>query len=279
MKLCLYSQVSDLIQTKKTLFEKLNNLVIKDEKHGMFENKSIDYVFKSLKRAGVDGLELIFPSFVSDTDIEKVQKIVTENKMPVLSIHQSNDSSFDISLDDIENLCETARKFSSKIIVLHIDSLKNQIFSNDFVEKLKHFQREYNVLFAIENMPKSIFTLGKSYTYKGDKFASVVNKTGLSMTLDTTHIGQVNEDICNFYQKNKKRITHIHLSDCKTSWLNQKLLLANDTHLPLGKGELPIANFLKILKKENYSGIITMEINASLNDLCSCAELIKKNIS
>lgn len=279
MKLCLYAQATDLIQAKKTSFEKLNNLVIKDEKHGMFKDKPVDQIFQSLRNAGVDGLELIFPTNILNEDIEAIKKLTKKNKMPVFSIHQSNDSSFSISLDDIKDLCETADRFSAKVVVLHIDSLKEQIFDEDFINVLKILQKKYNILFGIENMPKSPLTLKRSYAYKGNEFSSIINKIGMFMTLDTTHMGQVNEDICDFYLKNKEKIIHIHLSDYKTSWLNRKLLLANSTHLPLGKGELPIVKFLKILKKEKYRGSITMEINSDLKGLCKSAKLIKKNIS
>lgn len=274
MKICLFVWVSQLLSTKKTLIQKLNNFIHFDPKHRMFETLSVDIILKSIKEAGADGLELIIPPIFTDGDFKNVKNILDKQDLKVFSIHQSDDSAFGIELTEIERLCVIANKFSAKTITLHIDSLKKRIFDDKFIEELKRLQEKHKISFGIENMPKSPFTFAKTYTYKGDEFSSAINKTGLAMTLDTTHLGQVNEDICDFYIKNKNKIIDIHLSDYKATWLNKKLLLANDTHLPLGKGELPITKFLNILKTENYQGIITMEINADLEGLCRSAKLI-----
>lgn len=275
MKICLFVWVSQLLSTKKTLIQKLNNFIIPDPKHKMFEMFSVDAILKSVKEAGVDGLELIIPPIFSDENFKNIKRIIGNHNLKVFSIHQSDDSIFNIEFPEIERLCVIANKFHAGVVTLHIDSLKERVFDDKFIGELKKLQKKYKVRFGIENMPKSPFTLSKSYTYKGAEFSSVVQKTGLSITLDTTHVGQVNEDICDFYTKSKERIIDIHLSDYKTLWLNKKLLLANGTHLPLGQGELPIVKFLKTLKEENYQGLITMEINADLNGLCQNANLIK----
>lgn len=275
MKICLFVWVSQLLGTKKTLIQKINNFAIPDPKHKMWVTLSVDQILSSIKKAGVDGLELIIPPIFTDNDFEKIKKIVNGHNLKVLSIHQSDDSAFNIELPEIERLCVIADRFQADKITLHIDSLKEKIFDDKFIEKLKTLQKKYKLSFGIENMPKSPFTIGKSYTYKGGEFSSVVEKTGLSMTLDATHMGQVNEDICDFYIKTKSKIINIHLSDYKKSWLNRILLLASKTHLPLNEGELPIIKFLKILKEENYKGLITMEINAGLNKLCQNARLIR----
>lgn len=111
--------------------------------------------------------------------------------------------------------------------------------------------------------------------YKGNEFSQAIEMSGLSMTFDITHLGQTGEDICEFYKKNKEKIVNIHISDYKKSWLNRVLMLANGTHLPLGKGELKINEFLKILKETKYQGSVTMEINGDLETLCQNAKLIK----
>lgn len=276
MKICLFVWASQLLGTKKTLMQKVNNLIIPDPKHEMWATSSADQILSSLKKSSLDGIELIIPPVFSDDDFEKVDRIVEKHGLKVFSIHQSDDSAFGIGSTEIERLCSIANKFQAQAVTLHIDALRDKIFDSNFISKLKDLQKQNNIKFGIENMPKNPFNLSKSYTYKGNEFSSIVGKTGLSITLDTTHLGQVNEDICDFYLKKKDKIVDIHLSDFKKSWTNQLLLLANDTHLPLGKGALPIKKFLELLKKENYQGIITMEINADLKGLCESASLIRK---
>jgi len=278
MKISLYVSSSDLISEKETATEKINRLIDNDEKHQLFRAKSTDYILKSLKKAGVNGLELLATKSLTDINIEKIKNLVKKHKLSVYSIHQATDNFNSISLFQIENLCKIANKFSAQVIVLHSDTIGDNLFDLNFISKLKNLQKKYNLKFGIENMPKSPFSLFKTYTYNPEEFSLLVNKAGLFMTLDTTHLGQVNGDICQFYKDNYKKIVNIHLSDYRNNWLNKIFLLANDTHLPLTKGELPIIKFLKILKQKKYAGSITMEINGSLNKLCKSAEIIKKEL-
>lgn len=275
MKISLYASFSDIISAKETLIDKLNRLIDSDEKHHMFRTQSLGYILQSLKKAGVDGLELLAPNVLTDKNIKEIKNIVRKHKMSVFSIHQSNNDFYHISLSEIQRLCEIANNFLANVVVLHSDALGNNLFNKEFILELKKLQEKHRLLFGIENMPKSLFSLFKAYAYNANGFSSTINNVGLSMTFDTTHLAQTKADICEFYKKNKEKIINIHLSDYGNSWLNRILLLANKTHLPLTEGELQITKFLKTLKEENYKGLITMEINADLNKLCQNAEIIK----
>lgn len=276
MKICLWVIASFLIPAKKTWIERLENIVNRDPKRAMFKTLKLNYILKRLKKAGVNGLELLIPNHISNKDLGKIKRITEKYSLPVSSIHQSLNSITDISLFEIENLCKIAHSFSAKTVTLHINVLGKRIFDSNFIEKLKKLQKEYEIIFGIENMPKTPFAFRKTHFFKGEDFSSVVKKTKLKMVFDTTHLAQVGEDICEFYSQNKENIINIHLSNYKKHWFNTHLLLQNDTHLPLGEGELPMAKFLKMLKKTNYQGIITMEINSDLKGLCASAQMIKK---
>lgn len=276
MKICLYLQASDLINSRKTPLERLNNLVIRDEKHNLFKKNSIEEVFTRLKQVGVDGLEVIFSNSVKSSEINKIKRLLDKFKLPILNIHQSNDNSFSISLLEIEKLCKVAKVFNTKVITLHINSLGKDLFDSKFVAKLKNLEKKYRLKFGVENMPKTPFNFWQSYTYEPNEFLSTLKRVKLSITFDATHLAQVNGDLCDFYLNSKNEIINIHLSDFRKNWLNQYLLLANGTHLPLGKGDMKIKQFLEILKKQKYPGHITMEVNGNIEDLCESARLIGK---
>ncbi len=273
MKLSVWVFVSDLVVTRQTKFEKIVSLF--DKKYTMFQTLPHYNIFQSLKQAGVDGLELLIPSYASDKNIEDIKGIVNKNKIPVFSIHQSLSNINSITLAEIEKLCSIANTFTATVVVLHSGTLKEKLFDPKFIYNLKHLQRKYNIIFGIENMEKMPLLSSKLYTYKGNEFSSAVNEAGLSITFDTTHLGQVGEDIIQFYLANKEKIINIHISDCKNDWLNRHVFLHKSTHLPLGYGDLPIKDFLKILKNERYKGIITMETNANLEQICESAKIIK----
>jgi sugar phosphate isomerase/epimerase len=275
MKISLYVDFSDIISAKKTLADKLNRLVIPDPKHEMYRTYSINHALQSLKKSGLDGLELIVPKVMSDKNIQEIENVIKKTQMPILSIHQTNSDLYNISLSEIQRLCKIADNFKAKVVTLHSDTLGDKLFNKEFISELTKLQERYRIRFGIENMPKSPFSISKTYSYNACEFSSTINNAGLFMTLDTTHLAQAKADICEFYKKDKERIINIHISDYKKSWHNRILLLASKTHLPLNEGELQITKFLRILKEENYQGLITMEINADLNTLCHDANTIK----
>lgn len=277
MKISLYTDFSDIISAKETLVDKLSRLVMVDEKHHMYKTLSLDHILVSLKKAGIGGLELLVPKILTDKNIQEIKEIVGKHNLSVFSIHQSNNNIYNISLPEIQRLCKIANAFRAQVITLHSDVLGKNLFNQEFILELKKLQEYHRIKFGIENAPKSPFSLSKTYSYNASEFFSAVSNTGLSITLDTTHLAQTGGNICEFYRKNKSKIINIHLSDYKKSWLNRILLLAGKTHLPLTEGELEIKKFLQILREEGYQGLITMEINAGLDKLCQNALTIKSS--
>jgi sugar phosphate isomerase/epimerase len=274
MKISLYTRISDLISTKETPSDHVNDFLFNDPKRKMFKKYSFDFIFSSLKKSGVEGLELIALADLPEEKIQTVKKMIQKYSLNVSGIHQSTDTFLNINLKEIERLCKIANSFSANVIVLHINAFKDNLSNIAFIDSLKNLQKRYKVKFGIENVVKTPFTLDPRM-YRTEEFSKMLRELDLNITFDTTHIGQAHEDILKFYLKNKEKIINIHLSDYKKNWLNTTLYLANDTHLPLGQGELPIKEFLALLKKENYQGPITMEINGDLETLCQNAKMIK----
>jgi sugar phosphate isomerase/epimerase len=274
MKISLYTRISDLIPTKESIFHQIDDLLIEDPKREIFKKYSLDSIFPPLKKAGIEGLELIIPPHLSEQNVKTVNQIVKKYDLKIFSIHQSHDTYLNIKLKEIERLCGIAKTFSAHVIVLHINALKNILSEPTLLTKFKDLQRQYGVTFAIENVVKTPLSMAKEM-YQGNEFNQIIEASDLNITFDITHLGQTGENICKFYAKNKDRIVNIHISDYRKNWLNRFLYLANGTHLPLGQGELPIKEFLTLLKKESYQGVITMEINGDLDTLCQNAKLIK----
>jgi len=278
MRVSAWVTASDLVTGKATKFEKLVTLVSPKKRRSMYKSAKPEYIFSQFKKSGVDGLELLIPILTTDEDVKKIKDIIEKNNIPVLSIHQALTSVNKISLQEIERLCLIARNFGAHVVVLHSGSLGKKLFDKTIIDRLHDLQKKYHITFGIENMPKSPFNLRRKYAWKPDSFLATLTKDDLSITLDTTHLAQVGEDICDFFEKNYKKIVNIHLSSYKKDWHNRKLLLQKNTHLPLYQGELPVKKFLHLLKQKQYKGLITMEINADLSGLCECAKIIHQEI-
>lgn len=277
MQLSAWVFLTDLLPEKKTTFDRF--VIDKLTKQNIFQQNNIHNIFNSLKNSGVDGIEFLISSNATKSDIEKAQKILEQNTMPVLSIHQSLTTLFKITIVEVTRLFEIAQAFSAKIVVLHISAIGRQIFDKKYTLALQNLEKKYRITIALENNPKHILSLFKKFTWKGEDFSFIAIKNGFHMTFDTTHLAQTGGDILDFYKNNKTHIVNIHLSDYKKNFINKYLLLTKDTHLALGAGELPIKQFLKTLKTEKYKGLITMEINSTLEGLQNSARLIKSIVA
>jgi sugar phosphate isomerase/epimerase len=269
MKLAAWVFLHDILSEKAGIVDKL-------AKKNLFKDNSIRYVINKLKEAGVNGMELLIPSNVSDEDIFMMQRIVKRNAFPVLSIHQSLKFFSKISFREIKKLFKIAKIFGAKIIVLHLRSLNTSLFSSEQIGQLHLLEESCNIRIGFENSEKNMLTLVDVHTWKEKEFANLMKKIDFNITFDTTHLGQTGGDIISFFKDNKERIINIHLSDYKKHKIRSSLHPLKYTHLPLGEGDLPIMNLLQTLKKDNYDGLITLEVNSYLPDVCESAKFVRK---
>lgn len=269
MKLSAWVAVGDLIPQKKTFFERF--VIGKFIFQNIFYQKNPVDVLLALKKAGVEGLELLLSSNTKEEELQKIESMTKKLDMQIFSVHQPLSKLFNISIYEVSKLSQITNRLKAKILILHINVIGKQIFQKEYVKSLKELEKRYNIKIGIENSPKSALTIFNSYCWQEEEFSKLVIENNLNVTFDVTHVAQVGGNIFDFYKKNKSRIVNIHLSDYKKNFLNTRFLLTYDTHLPLGKGELPIKDFLQTLKKNQYNGLITMEINGSLDDLCRSA--------
>lgn len=269
--------LTDIFPDKKNIFDRF--IVDQFIPHSIFRRSSYNHVFSALRENGVDRLELFVSSNAKDEDLQKVDNLLEEFNMSVVSIHQPLDKLFKITIKEVARLVRIANKLKAKVLVLHINVMGDQIFDRNYIKALRDLESEFKIKIGIENMPINPFWFFKTYAWKESEFSTLVAKVGFNVTFDTTHLAQTGGDIVNFYQKNINNIVNIQLSDYKKNFLNNPFMLTYGTHLPLGKGKLPIKKFLKILKETHYSGIITMEINGTLEELCASARIIKTNIN
>lgn len=265
--------LSDLLPDKKTVFDKF--VVDPFIAHRIFKKHSFNNIFSSLKQSGVNGIELIVSSNTNMDDVQRIETILGKFNITVSSIHQPLDKLLKISIEDVGKLAEIGKKLKAEVLALHINVIGDQIFASNYIKGLKDLESKYNIKIGIENMPISPLWFFKTYTWKENEFSSLVAKTGFHITFDTTHLAQTGGDVLSFYKNNKNNIANIQLSDYRNNFLNNPLMLTYGTHLPLGKGELPIQSFLKSLKETNYNGIITMEIKGTLTEILKSARIIK----
>jgi len=271
MKISVTLFLSDILPHRRKLFHKI-------VKNKIFKNQTTAEVFKHLKNSGLDGFELMLPQYATTTneDILEVKKLATKYDFPILSVHQALRFFTATKIKEIERLCEIAKMVSAKVIVLHINTAKKQIFDDRYVQALHLLEKKYDVKITFENMEKFIGSILYGHRWHAGKFSDLVTKCDFHMTFDIVHLAHSGGDIMHFFKNNKERILNIHLSDYKYHPLNSSLRPMRYKHMPLGKGELPIGEFISLLKKEKYKGLVTMEIHADLPGIVASTALINQ---
>lgn len=261
--------LTDILPHRRKFFNKI-------VKSKVFDSHSSQYVFSSLKKSGVEGVELLLPSFlkVTENDLVEVKKILDENNLPIFSVHQTIRFLTQTRMAEIVELFHIADTLGAKVIVLHISSAGKQVFNKDYVKIVHSLQKKYGIMVGFENREKFIGALHKKHGWHEDHFADLMRENDFSITFDTTHLAHSGGDILTFFKKNKDRIVNIHLSDYRPHLFNGSIRPLRYKHLPLGKGVLPMQAFLTLLQKENYNGLLTMEINTDLTGMCESADII-----
>lgn len=263
--------MSDILPHRKKFIHKI-------VKNNIFTDQKTEDVFKHLKEIGLDGFELLLPQFImaTDADILEVKKITKKCKFPVLSVHQSIRFFTTTKIKEIARLFEIADMVSAKVVVLHINSARKQIFDETYIDALHELERKYKIKVAFENMEKYFGSIFYGHRWHAVKFSDLVKKVDFHITFDIVHLAHSGGDILQFFKKNKERIINIHISDYKHHPLNGTLRPMRYKHMPLGEGDLPINAFLRLLKKEKYQGLLTMEIHADLKDVDMSTAIINQ---
>ena len=271
MKTSVSVFLSDILPDRRSFYNKI-------VKNDFFTKQTPKQGLTTLKQHGMDGIEICLPqySITSDEDVKNAKAILDEVGLQTLSVHQALRFFTTTKIDEISRLFEIAAMFGAKVIVLHMNTAKKQIFDPKYVSAIHALEKEYGIVAAFENMEKHIASLFYEHRWQELKFSELVEKTDFHITFDIVHLAHSGGDIIEFYKKNRDRIVNIHLSDYKHNALNSSIRPMRYKHMPLGKGELPITDLLKVIRQDNYKGLITMEIHGNLKDICNGAAEINK---
>jgi sugar phosphate isomerase/epimerase len=121
---------------------------------------------------------------------------------------------------------------------------------------LRKLKRNYKgkVPFTIENLPLQSGGVRDHYPSSLEDLACLKRLLPwLNFTVDIGHAFQSGENldkISSFFKKYRNSILDIHLHDAT---------LNREAHLALGKGELNLDKFLRLLKKVNYNKYLSLE--------------------
>lgn len=215
-----------------------------------FELTELFRIAKDLNFDGVDYIATILDIF---TTSKKPLALSKEYGVPILGIHAPMHLLFYTPSFLFNRLINMISLFPDcQIFNFHLSGFVNHFQKNG--RNLKQFSclaKKHGVTLSIESNP---LLAGLKYypkvTYDPELFAQYCIANNLPITFDTVHVAHCNYDIVAFFRKYSKHINLIHLSDS----------IGSIQHLSLGKGNLPIKDLLREIKKSSFNNFIAFEI-------------------
>jgi sugar phosphate isomerase/epimerase len=213
--------------------------------------------FEQLKKAGVDGIELV-PGFKSRFNLKGVKDLATKSGLTIDSLHQPFWSISGAFFD--ERLFREAAELGINTFVFHPPA--GVPLGDDkrarFLGKLSGLQENTQSRGLVENMPwavrppvlRELLPVDPGVTDLA-RLGREVSKYGLGLTIDTSHVFDPDPHQQDWFDRVYPLIGNIHLSSFKVG----------KDHLPLNRGNFNSEGFMRELNMRQYDGLITLEIN------------------
>jgi len=171
---------------------------------------------------------------------------------------------------------KVAKILGAKLVTLHagtkIKFLSQKQAIKILIPSLRKLRKNYKgkIPFTIENLPPESGGVRDHYP-ASLKDLSYLKKLlpWLNFTVDIGHAFQSRENldkISNFLRKYKNSVLDIHLHDAT---------LNREAHLALGKGELNLDKFFRLLKEINYNNYVSLETVTKEDTYNSWKKIIK----
>lgn len=216
-----------------------------------FELIELFRVARELNFDGVDYIATISDIFSTP---KKPLALSKEYEVPILGVHAPmhlllyTPSFFFNRLIHMISLFPDCQVFN-----FHLSGFVNHFQKNGpNLKQFSHLAQNRGITLSMESNP---LLAGLQYypkvTYDPELFAGYCIANNLPITFDTAHVAHCNYDIVAFFRKYNKHLKLIHLSDS----------IGSIQHLSLGKGNLPIKDLLKEIKKSSFNQLIAFEIH------------------
>jgi sugar phosphate isomerase/epimerase len=202
----------------------------------------VDRAFEVVKAAGAEGVEVMVTQSPQTQSANELERLAQRHDLPIVAVHAPQllltRGVFTTNpLEKIRRTAELCRALDVQTIVLHPPYLWQPRYAMWLIHELEDFLQEDGPQITMENMyPVHVGA-------RRMRFHRFGHLHGLErfdhVTLDTSHLAVSEEDIVEAYRKLADRVVHIHLSDNRGK--------GRDSHAPLGKGVLPVEDFVRSL--------------------------------
>ena len=233
--------------------------------------------FALASEAGFDGMEIMVDQRWDTRQAGYLNRLRERYNLPIASVHAPFITGLpgwpDAAVASCQRAVALAEAVGARTVVMHLPlsmsfaqlswpqhSLTlawpvtpDSEFRSWVHNGLAEYQKTTDVTIALENLPcrRRLLGLVKSVWHDNtpDDWARLAH-----WALDTTHIGTWGYDLLEIYERLKSRLAHIHLSNFNSSEKRSEHRLLTD-------GSLPLAELLHRLRRDQYGGDITCELD------------------
>lgn len=227
---------------------------------GCLYHLPIEEIFILAAEAQFDGCEVVVDQrFMSDGYLDRVQACL--EILPVRTIHAPflKMKKWGTKAEELRRTLDIARILGADVVNFHPPAwLTMEISFARWLNSIRDFQEELDcedIALTIENMPRAGKRLMLTSYILNDINDLIVfgEEHNLYFTFDSTHLATFGSDIIAPFIKVLRtgRLKNIHLSDFAN----------HESHLFLGRGDLPIARLLNTARRLDYDGTITYEVS------------------
>ena len=235
-------------------------------------NDSLKSSLEFIENIGIEYAELLhqYPNEKIDLYVLNSFDLKYTIHAPFIDVNIASLStkSRNISIEQIKDSIDLANEIAASVVVVHpgllpfiLKEMPEKIYpiANKSIKELGEYSQDLGVNTTIENMPNFESMIYQDMT----KLNEILVEFDMGMTLDIGHAhhSKIPENEMYF-----DSIKHIHIHDNMGD---------DDTHLPLGEGNIQFKHIINTFQEKNYDGIYMIEVN-NKDSIKKSLEYLKK---
>ncbi|MED4600531.1 sugar phosphate isomerase/epimerase [Paenibacillus validus] len=234
-------------------------------------NGSTEQAIQDIAAAGYKGIELFDGNLMQYADRpEAFTDLLKRYDLTLIGVYTGANFIYKDIQDDefhkIEKVAEFASQCGAQHLVIGGGAIRAAgILDSDYTELAQSLDRAAAIAVKYNLIPSYHPHLG-TIVQGPDQLDRIMELTSINLCPDTAHIEAGGGDPVATVKKYMDRILYIHFKD-----------YANGAFLPLGEGHQNFAEMVTALRKNNYNGWITVELD-SYEDPLKGAQISKKFI-
>jgi sugar phosphate isomerase/epimerase len=224
---------------------------------GPFWALELERALDVLAEAGFVEIELMVTRDPRTQEPELPGRLAAERGLRIASVHGPflAISKTVWGLDPVQKIrrgADFCRSVGATSMIVHPPYLWERAYARWTTTEMEAYSAETGVTVAVETMYPKWVAGRKLRGYRWLDPAEL-GRQAPHIALDTSHVTVARRDLLDSYHAIADRLVHVHLSDNAGD--------GRDGHLEIEQGVLPLDRFLGELRRDGYSGVVSLELS------------------